>query len=87
MKFSNSMLKVGIFQGFQNDWIYSFLKIFLVVSIITIGIEIKYFYMKLNEIKGLLTYELVERKEGCNIFINGLNEKMAVCKNLIEDEE
>lgn len=87
MKFSNSMLKVGIFQGFQNDWIYSFLKIILIVSIVTIGIEIKYFYMKFNEIKGLLTYELVERKRECNIFINGLNEKMAVCKNLLGDEE
>lgn len=87
MKFSNSMLKVGIFQGFQNDWIYSFLKILLFISIVTIGIEIKYFYTKLNEIKGLLTYELVERKGGCNNFINGLNEKMAVCNNLLEDEK
>lgn len=87
MKLSNSLLKIETFQGFLSEWIYDLLKITLVVSIIAIGIEIKYFYTKLNEIKCLLTYELVERKGGCNIFINGLNEKMTVCKNIIEDEQ
>lgn len=87
MKLSNSMLKIEIIQDFHLEWIYSLLKITLIVSIVVIGIEINYFYSKFNEIKGLLTYELIERKDGCNVFINGLNEKMMICKNIIEDVE
>ena len=47
------------------------LKYYYLFHCYIIGIEIKYFYTKLNEIKGLLTHELVERKGDAIISLMG----------------
>ena len=71
----------------RDALIVATLALLTVIMATTLADTISHLNGQYYTLKGLLTYKLIDRVDGCNVFVNGINEEKKICPDDLKEKD